>query len=80
MPQIILTTPRLSLFAGLKVNHRLVKHKNRLSRGETQLRRWEKQKDVEPIVMDIVGNLLVVAYAANIYNTKSGILPVREAF
>ena len=63
-------------------NYRLAKRKNRLIRRRTGNRRREKTKGRKRhIVVDTMGNLLaVVVHAANIHDTKSGILAAREAF
>ena len=63
-------------------NHRLAKRKNNLSRKRTRNRWWKKTKGRKRhIVVDTMGNLLaVVVHAANIHDTKSGILPARDAF
>ena len=62
-------------------NHRLAKRKNNLSRGTTRNRWWKKTKGRKRhIVTDTMGNLLaVVVHAANIHDTKSGILAARDA-
>ena len=63
-------------------NHRLAERKNNLSRRRTR-NRWRKKTKGRKrhIVVDTMGNLLaVVVHAANIHDTKSGILPARDAF
>ena len=63
-------------------NHRLAERKNNLGRGRTRNRWWKKTKGRKRhIVVDTMGNLLaVVVHAANIHDTKSGILAARKAF
>ena len=63
-------------------NYRLAKCKNCLVRRRTGNRRKEKTKGRKRhIVVDTMGNLLtVVVHAANIHDTKSGILAARDAF
>ena len=63
-------------------NYRLAKRKNRLIRRRTWNRRREKTRGRKRhIVVDTMGNLLaVMVHAANIHDTKSGILAARDAF
>ena len=62
-------------------NYRLAKRKNRFFRRRTGNRRRKKTKGRKRhIVVDTMGNLLaVVAHAANIHDTKSGIWAARNA-
>ena len=61
-------------------NYRLAKRKNRLLRRRMWNRRRKKTKGRKRhIVVDTMGNLLaVVVHAANIHDTKSGILAARD--